>query len=91
MNDHRPYTLATASIDKKGTRLSIPFNTPDLSVTVLNADYERPFLNLANHQARVSTTTGGPNGHRTKPRPSCSARASVSQGIDVSVGMRGVN
>ncbi|GLW07895.1 hypothetical protein Misp01_30250 [Microtetraspora sp. NBRC 13810] len=59
MNEHQPYTLATASIDEEGTRLSISFNTPDLSVTVLNADHERPFLNLANRQACVSITTTG--------------------------------
>ncbi|MFF5206622.1 hypothetical protein [Streptosporangium sp. NPDC000396] len=62
MNEYRPYTHASASIDENGTRLSVSFNTPDVSVKVLGAQRERPFLSLSTAEAwvSISTTGGGP-------------------------------
>ncbi|AWS42948.1 hypothetical protein [Streptosporangium sp. 'caverna'] len=59
MSEHRPYTLASASIDEHGARLSVSFNTPHLSVMVLGAERKRPFLSLSSPEARVSISTMG--------------------------------
>ncbi|WP_433250470.1 hypothetical protein ACQPYK_04210 [Streptosporangium sp. CA-135522] len=59
MSEHLPYTIASVSLDEDGTRLSISFNTPEVLVTALGAQRERPFLSLSTTEANVTITTTG--------------------------------
>ncbi|MER7506699.1 hypothetical protein AB0L05_41815 [Nonomuraea pusilla] len=62
MSEHKPYTYVTTAIDQYGTRLGISFHTPDLWITVLGIDRQRPVLSVISGEAQMSicTTGGGP-------------------------------
>ncbi|MBG0814655.1 hypothetical protein [Planomonospora sp. ID82291] len=59
MKKRKPYTYVTASIDEEGTRFSIAFHTPDLSVAAMGAESGRPFLNISSAEAAVVITVPG--------------------------------
>ncbi|MDP9863370.1 MULTISPECIES: hypothetical protein [Streptosporangium] len=59
MSEHIPYTHASVSLDEHGTQLNVSFHTPEVSVAVLGAQRERPFLSLSTAEATVTITTTG--------------------------------
>lgn len=62
IDEHRPYTYLTASVDEGNVRLVASFYTADLGVMVLGVGGKRPTLGFysAEGEVKISTTGAGP-------------------------------
>lgn len=62
MNEHRPYTHITASVDEGTTRLGVSFYTSEVAVLAYSSERARPYLSFHTREANVafSSTGGGP-------------------------------
>jgi hypothetical protein len=62
VNEHKPYTHITASVDEGTTRLGVSFYTSEMGVLAYSSERNRPYLGFHTSEANVtiSTTGAGP-------------------------------